>query len=129
MVSQIGLHTLQVVGADNPSVADTERTRARMAGPADLAAPADDQPTRSRLGEIPAVDQDTLDEAVKDMAAAAQVRQRALEFSIDEGSGRTVIKVIDKETEAVMRQIPSEEVLELSARLRRGDGLLVNVQA
>ena len=63
------------------------------------------------------------------MAAAAQVRQRALEFSIDEGSGRTVIKVIDKETEAVIRQIPSEEVLELSARLRRGDGLLVNVQA
>lgn len=37
---------------------------------------------------------------------------RNLRFSIDADSGYTVITVVDRETEEVIRQIPSEEVLE-----------------
>ncbi len=42
---------------------------------------------------------------------------RGLEFSVDEDSGRNVIKVIDKETGDVVKQYPSEEVLTLVANL------------
>lgn len=37
--------------------------------------------------------------------------QRSLRFSIDDNSGRTIIRVIDMETDEVIRQIPSEEML------------------
>jgi flagellar protein FlaG len=38
----------------------------------------------------------------------------ALQFSVDEGSGRTVVKVTDKDTGETIRQIPSEAVLALA---------------
>lgn len=37
-----------------------------------------------------------------------------IRFSIDEDSGQTVVKVIDRETQEVIRQIPSQEMLDLA---------------
>lgn len=54
------------------------------------------------------------------MAAA----QRNLTFRVDEGSGRTVITVVDASTHEVIRQIPSEEVLAVSRALEAASGLL-----
>lgn len=59
---------------------------------------------------------------------------RDLHFSIDEGSGRTVITVMDTETKEVIRQIPPEEVIALAQRLREAvdeasKGLLVQGKA
>ena len=39
--------------------------------------------------------------------------QRGLRFSMDDDSGRTIIRVVDTETDEVIRQIPSEEMLVL----------------
>jgi flagellar protein FlaG len=36
---------------------------------------------------------------------------RGLRFSIDDNSGRTVVRVVDTETDEVIRQIPTEEML------------------
>jgi flagellar protein FlaG len=58
------------------------------------------------------------------MAAA----QRNLSFRIDEGSGRTVITVVDAATKEVVRQIPAEEVLALSRALD-ATGTLVDARA
>lgn len=46
----------------------------------------------------------------------AQTRQLA--FSVDEQSQRAVVQVTDSATGDVIRQIPSEEVLKLSERIR-----------
>jgi flagellar protein FlaG len=43
---------------------------------------------------------------------------RQLEFRVDENSGRTLIKVTDRETGELIREIPSEEMVELGQRLR-----------
>ena len=43
--------------------------------------------------------------------------KRNLNFSIDDSSGQVVVKVIDGDSGEVVRQIPSEEVLKLAARL------------
>lgn len=48
--------------------------------------------------------------------------QRKLEFSIDEGSGRNVVKVIDSDSGDIIRQFPSEEVLKLSSLAKSGKG-------
>ncbi|RZI42076.1 flagellar protein FlaG [Herbaspirillum sp. HC18] len=48
-----------------------------------------------------------------------------LEFTVDEDSERTVVKVVDQKTKEVLRQIPSEEVLQLSKALDLSKGLLI----
>jgi len=49
---------------------------------------------------------------------------RELRFSVDQDSGETVIKVVDRETEEVVRQIPSEEVVALRKRLEEAAGVI-----
>lgn len=66
-----------------------------------------------------------LDEIEKVIAPMAQ----ALQFSIDDDSGRTVVKVMDTETDEVIRQMPSEEVLAISKALDKLKGLLLKQQA
>jgi flagellar protein FlaG len=49
--------------------------------------------------------------AVKSLNDAVQNIRRELEFSVDEESGRTIIKVLDSETGDVIRESPPEELL------------------
>jgi len=60
-----------------------------------------------------------LDQTVTQLNGALQNVQRNLEFSIDKDVGQIVINVIDKETDKIVRQIPSEEVLELAKNLHK----------
>ena len=56
-------------------------------------------------------------EAVSKLNEFAQKTQRDLNFQIDEDSGKTVIKVYDRQSETLVRQIPNEEALEMAKRL------------
>lgn len=51
---------------------------------------------------------------------------RGLEFTVDEDSGRDVIKVIDKNSGDIIKQYPSEEVLSLVAKLSEATGNFVD---
>src|SRR6185295_4702692 len=53
----------------------------------------------------------------------------SLEFNVDQSSGRTIVRVVDQETHQLIRQIPSEEMVELSRVLERLEGLLLNKRA
>ncbi|MDH5392553.1 MAG: flagellar protein FlaG [Gammaproteobacteria bacterium] len=57
-------------------------------------------------------------EVVEQLNNHAQFVNRDLHFSVDDDSGRTVIKVVNSETAELIRQIPSEEVLKLSETIR-----------
>ena len=50
-------------------------------------------------------------------------------FSIDPDSKHVVVKLIDQQTKEVLRQIPNEEVLELSKSLDKLQGLLIKHSA
>ena len=71
----------------------------------------------SSQDSVPEVDVSELKNAVTEMSRLAQNKQRALEFTIDEDSGETIIRVIDKETRQVIRQIPPDEALTMSERM------------
>lgn len=49
-----------------------------------------------------------------------------LEFSVDENSNRTIVKVVDQQSGQVLRQLPSKEVLEIAKALDRLQGLLIS---
>jgi len=47
-----------------------------------------------------------------------------LQFSMHDETGRTMIKIMDKNTEKLIREIPSEEVLNLAAKIEEMIGIL-----
>ena len=68
--------------------------------------------------EDPAVEKiEDLDEVVKSLNEQVQSVQRNLQFSIDEATGKQVVIVSDAKTDDVIRQLPSEEALELAKRM------------
>jgi flagellar protein FlaG len=62
--------------------------------------------------------EETVDEALTQINDFVQSKNRQLNFSVDEDSGRQVIKVTDAGSGDVIRQIPTPEVLKLSARIQ-----------
>ncbi len=72
-------------------------------------------------------------EALRDKVAQLndymQNMNRNLQFSVDDDSGDTVVKVIDSETEEVVRQIPSEEILEARHAIEKYRGVLLETKA
>ena len=61
--------------------------------------------------------QEALEKVVSQLNAYIQNTQRDVDFSVDDATGRVVVKVIDSESEEVIRQIPSEEMLAISRHL------------
>lgn len=90
----------------------------------------EDQP-QPKPAAVP--DPQELASAVEELNAHAHSTQRDLEFSIDDSSGQTVVKVVDPQSGEVIRQIPSELALNLAQALRAGNelqtGLIVSEQA
>ena len=70
-----------------------------------------------------------LETAVKAVKDFIQPMTGSLEFTLDEESGETVIKITDPSTKELIRQIPSKEMLEIAQALDRLQGLLVKQKA
>ncbi|MFK3796095.1 MULTISPECIES: flagellar protein FlaG [unclassified Pseudomonas] len=69
-----------------------------------------------------------LQAAVQEMEKFFQSVRRNLEFSIDEGSGQVVVKVIATETGEVVRQLPSAEALKIADSLKNANSLLFDAK-
>ncbi|WP_234483586.1 flagellar protein FlaG [Noviherbaspirillum pedocola] len=52
-----------------------------------------------------------------------------IEFSIDADSGRTVVKLVDTETNTVLRQYPTKEALALAKDIENLQGHLLKTEA
>lgn len=50
---------------------------------------------------------------------AAIFEQRSLSFVVDEASGRSIIKVMDRNNDQLIRQIPSEELLKVAQNIKK----------
>jgi flagellar protein FlaG len=59
-----------------------------------------------------------IESAVTSMAEYVQSIKRDLQFSVDEDTGRTVVKVLDSHTGDLIRQIPDQTFLELARKLK-----------
>jgi flagellar protein FlaG len=72
---------------------------------------------------------DQVKEAVQEIRRVVTPVAQSLQFSIDEATGKTVVRVVDSATQEVIRQIPSEEVLAIARALDRLQGLLLKGKA
>ena len=97
-----------------PSVDGTVKT----AAPAAAAAPAPAEDARKpRHAE--------LSNAVADLNKVAQAASQGVRFSVDEDTGRTVVKVVDTQTDKVLRQIPTVEALKLWRSIEQMQGVML----
>lgn len=63
----------------------------------------------------PKITKSTVDQLNKELKA---LTSNSLQFSLDEKSGEQIIKLIDNQTKEVIRQIPSEEVLQIHRAIK-----------
>lgn len=70
-----------------------------------------------------------IEQAVTAIETYTQSISRNLNFSLDESSGRVVVKVTDGSSGEVIRQIPSEDALKLAESLDQVRSLLFKAQA
>lgn len=78
----------------------------------------------SRPGaEESAATADILDKAVEQANDRLRLDNRTLRFRINEVSGELQVQIIDSERDKVIRSIPSDEMIKLSARMRELSGV------
>lgn len=70
-----------------------------------------------------------LEEATKKANDSMQFLRSNLQFSVDKDTGMQVVKVINSQTNEVIRQIPSDEMLQIAKRLDELKGLLIHEKA
>jgi flagellar protein FlaG len=76
------------------------------------------------------VPEEKLDAAVTKLNDYIQNVQRDLEFKTDDASGKTVVTVIDRQTDEVVRQIPDDVALTMAQNLLQDEPLsLFNIKA
>lgn len=80
----------------------------------------------SPIVELPREEVERIVEEVRKVVAPVA---QDLRFSLDQQTGKTVIRVVDSATNEVIRQIPSEEVLAIARALDKIEGLLLNHRA
>jgi flagellar protein FlaG len=76
-----------------------------------------------------AASREDVEAAVATIQDFVQTVRRDLNFSLEEGSGRVVVKVTDAGSGDVIRQIPSEEALQLAENLSEVRSLLFKAEA
>ncbi|OOC09935.1 flagellar protein FlaG [Thioalkalivibrio halophilus] len=100
-------------GSEAPGGGAVERKGA--AAPASESGPERQGASGSERREVAEpVEASELEPVVESINAYLQNSQRTLEFSVDDSTGRTVITVMDGESEEIIRQIPPEQMLALA---------------
>jgi flagellar protein FlaG len=67
--------------------------------------------------------------AVEKLNQSMTASSQDLQFSVDEDSKKMVVKLIDRNTHEVLRQMPSKEALEIARSLDKAMGKLIDQRA
>jgi flagellar protein FlaG len=70
-----------------------------------------------------------VNQALESINKTMQSLSADLEFAVDAETGRSIVKVTDKQTGEIIRQMPSKEALEIAQALDKVQGLLIRQKA
>jgi flagellar protein FlaG len=72
------------------------------------------------------IDKEKLEKAVEETNRIVFPSEDKFEFKIHEGTGRLMVKLVNRETDEIIREIPSEKILDLIANIWEMVGILVD---
>lgn len=119
----------------------TQRTSATTTDLAQKQPPVTTQPAGSEATQtaqaVQAVDKpqeselsgEQLEQMAEQMDSFIGTFNRGLKFRVDEDSGRNVVTVVDNHSGDIIRQIPTEELLQVISRLAEASGGLIDTKA
>ena len=126
-------------GAQNPARALSSSQAEGVKAP-DLAASSENRQVQNpqaatesskaeKLKERSEAQREELGQAVSQLNDFVQNVQRDLQFEVDNDLGQTIVKVVDQQTQEVIRQIPDEVALRLAEKLQQDEPLtLFNIK-
>jgi len=120
MLNSLSARGLQAALGNAAPVSDTP-SRAAQAAP--------DPSAGKTSPPVAAPHRSVVEKAVDTLNHNTQFSAQGLRFSIDEESGKTVVKIVDTETQDVLRQFPSEDALALAHSIDKMQGLLLREKA
>jgi flagellar protein FlaG len=106
-----------------------------VTGPTGAAAPApalarpSDDPRTAPAAQAAAPDPAALQTRIDTLNRYLRSVDQSVRFERDEGTGLTIVRVVDESTAEVVRQIPTEAMLAIARTLARQKGLLVDDRA
>ena len=119
------LSSSQAEGGKAPDLAASSSSGSKIQGPQ----AATEVSKAERLQARSEAQRDELNEAVSQLNDFVQNVQRDLQFEVDNEMGQTIVKVVDQNTQEVIRQIPDEVAMRLAEKLQQDEPLtLFNIK-
>lgn len=112
----------------NPPPADIQTPELRKTEPVQPDTPAKKTDPAEET-PVPKLSREETQEVVEALEDLAETIQTKLNFSINETTHDIVVKIIDKDTDTIIKQFPSEELLELQEKMIDLAGLLFDTEA
>lgn len=112
----------------------------RVPGVVGSSASSETRVATREVSKSPAVKLESIEE-VADTVSDAELKKsvevinqflnanNSINLNLDQESGKVLVQIVDKETNTVIRQIPSKEVLEMAKDLDKKNGMLLRDQA
>lgn len=86
-------------------------------------------PKQDAVAGSGAADKESLQQALGSINDVLKNRAPGLEFTFDKDDARLVVKIVDRDTNEVIRQMPSREALEIAKALDKLQSLLARQSA
>lgn len=114
---------VDTVNADITTMSELKQAASSSASTKRVESQASEQKSEDTGNQVKLIRKDVEDmvEALEDFANTVQTR---LNFTIDNDTEDVVVKIMDKETNEVIKQFPAEELLELREKMQDLSGLL-----
>lgn len=121
MISQVNTSAASAVPGNTGQAPPVDIKPQRPAAPTEL-------PGKTAKPVVDVADAATVKKAAEQINKALKQFDSSVQFSVDENN-RTNVKVIDTQTNEVIRQMPSKEMLAISQALDKFQGLLIRIKA
>lgn len=81
------------------------------------------------MGEQAELSVDEVLEVVQKANAALTSNQSNLKFVVDSENGKPIVQIVDRETQEILKQIPSVEMLKIAKAIEKMQGVLMSREA
>ena len=115
-----------IADASSNTVKAVKKAEKPMVLSNDSSQEADNSQNTDMALENKKVAQSTIDSTMSDINSKIKMSNTQLQYSIDEETQRISIKVIDQDTDKVIREIPPEETLEAIKKIWQRAGIRVD---
>lgn len=87
--------------------------------------------SREEIQEIVNKEVPDIDEVMKDLGriAKSNILNKKVKLSVNRDINRVIIKIVDKDTDRVIKEIPCEEMQQLAIHLKKAIGILFDENA